>query len=239
VIPLPGATVPVLARSSLLVSSFTASRATANVGQAVGVTLRLSNPGSTAASVTAVQPAASPGGVSCTAAAPVPPRTVAAGTEITFTWSCTPSTAGSYVLGGTVAAVDQVSGADVSPTLPGLSLTAQSPAALAVTGFTASPTTVAVGAPATVTLVLRNGGGASANVTAIAPTINPSSRGSCTAASPSPPRVVAGGASTTFSWTCSGTTRRSYTLDATATATDANSGATLSPSVPSISLTVQ
>jgi hypothetical protein len=96
-----------------------------------------------------------------------------------------------------------------------------------------------VGVPAAVSLVLRNTGGASASVTSVQPSISPSNRGSCTAASPAPPRVVAGGASVTFGWTCTGTQRRTMTLDATVSATDGNSGATLSPNVPTLSLTVQ
>jgi hypothetical protein len=239
VLPLPGVTVPVLARSSLVVSSFTSSRAVADTGQAVGVTLRLSNPGPDAATISAVQPAASPAGVACTAAAPAPPRTVAAGTEATFTWSCTASAAGSYRLGGSVTATDAVTGASVAPVLPELSLTAQLPASLSVTSFGASPSTVALGGAATVTLVLRNGGGATANLASIAPSISPASRGTCNAATPAPPSSIAGGTSATFTWTCSGSQRRSYTLDATVTASDANTGASLAVNVPTATLTVQ
>jgi hypothetical protein len=239
VLPLPGVTVPVLARSTLLVTSFTSSRAVASVGQAVGLTLRLSNPGPGTANITAVRPAASPAGVSCTAAAPATPTTLAPAAEVTFTWSCTASAAGSYSLGGAVTATDAATGASMSPTLPLLPLVAQSPAVLAVSAFTVTPATVAAGAPATATLVLRNTGGASARMTALTPTIAPSNQSGCGAATPAPPQVIPGGATATFSWTCTASKARSYTLDANVTATDVNTGAALSVNVPAASLTVR
>jgi hypothetical protein len=211
----------------------------ADTGQAVGLALRLSNPGPNAATISAVQPAASPAGVGCTAAAPAPPRTLAAGTEVTFTWSCTASVPGSYRLGGSVSATDAATGASVAPVVPELPLTAQLPASLSVTSFGASPSTVPLGAATTVTLVLRNGGGATADLASVAPSIAPSNRGTCTGATPAPPSSIAGGTSATFTWTCTGSQRRSYTLDATVTATDANTGTSLAVNVPTANLTVQ
>jgi hypothetical protein len=108
-----------------------------------------------------------------------------------------------------------------------------------VTTFAADPDTIDLGASTTVTLVLRNGGGASVSVAGVVPSISPSNRGTCTAATPAQPQVIGGGASLTFTWTCTGTQRRTYTLDGTITATDANSGARLAPNLPARSLVVR
>ena len=236
----PPLTVPVSSPASLAVASFTLGRSTANVGQAIAATLRLSNPSARSAAVTAVSPASTPTtSVACTAAAPAPPQTIAGGAGFTFSWSCTAAAAGSYVLGGGVVARDSVSGADVSPSLAGIPVLVQLPAALTVTTFAAAPATIAVGASTTVTLVLRNGGGASVSVAGVVPSISPSNRGTCTAATPAQPQVIGGGASLTFAWTCTGTQARTYTLDGTVTATDANSGASLAPNLPALSLVVR
>ena len=235
----PSLSVPVSNATALTVGSFTLGRSTANVGQAVAATLQLSNPTATSATVTAVSPASSPTtSVTCTAAAPAPPWTVVVEGGSTVTWSCAAAAAGTYVLGGAVAA-RYVSGADASPSLTGIPILVQVPATLAATTFAANPATIPLGASTTVTLLLSNGGGASLNVTAVAPSISPSNRGTCTAATPAPPRVIAGGASLTFTWACTGTQRRTYTLDGTVTATDDNSGASVAPNLPALTLVVQ
>jgi hypothetical protein len=177
--------------------------------------------------------------VTCTAAAPAPPQTIAGGAGFTFSWSCTAAAAGSYALGGGVLARDSVSGADVSPSLAGNPVLVQVPATLTVTTFAADPDTIDLGASTTVTLVLRNEGGASVSVAGVVPSISPPNRGTCTAATPAQPQVIGGGASLTFTWTCTGTQRRTFTLDGTVTATDANSGARLAPSLPARSLVVR
>jgi len=127
----------------------------------------------------------------------------------------------------------------MSPSIPGSPVLVQAPATLAATTFAASPATIALGASTTVTLVLQNGGGASVNVAGVAPTIDPPNRGTCTAATPAPPRVIPGGGSLTFTWTCTGTQRRSYTLDGTITATDANGGGSVAPNLPTRTLVIQ
>lgn len=233
-------TVAVSSPTALAVASFTLGRSTANVGQPIAATLQLSNPSATSSTVTAVSPASTPTtSMTCTAAAPAPPRTIASGATFTFTWNCTAAAAGSFVLGGGVVARDAASGADMSPTLTGNPVLVQVPASLTVTTFAASPATISVGASTTVTLVLRNGGGASVSVAGVTPSISPSNRGTCTAAAPALPQVIGGGASLTFTWTCTGTQARTFTLDGTVAATDVNSGASLAPDLPAQSLVVR
>jgi hypothetical protein len=232
-------TVAVSSPTALAVASFTLGRSTSNVGQPIAATLRLSNPSATSSTVTAVSPASTPTtSMTCTAAAPAPPRTIAGGATFTFTWSCTAAAPGSFVLGGGVVA-RAASGADMSPTLTGNPVLVQVPASLTVTTFAANPATISVGASTTVTLVLRNGGGASVNVAGVTPSISPSNRGTCTAAAPALPQVIGGGASLTFTWTCTGTQARTFTLDGTVAATDVNSGASLAPNLPAQSLVVR
>jgi hypothetical protein len=139
-----------------------------------------------------------------------------------------------------VSGTDANSGAAVGPVSASTaSVLGQAPAALAATTFSASPTTVNTGQAATVTLTLSNTGGASAIVSALAPKITPVANASCGAVSPTLPQTIAGGANTTFTWTCSATSASSYNLNATITATDANSGTSVAPSLTNVPLTVQ
>ncbi len=234
------AAVTVQNAAALAVTAFTANRTTANVSQAVGLTLTVTNIGGATANLSAVARTVSPSATAtCTAASPAPPRTIAGGASQTFTWSCTATSAGTYTLGATVSATDANSGAPANATGSGIPITVQTPAALGVTAFTASRTTANVGQAIGVTLTLSNTGGATANVSAVTPTVSPSATGSCTAASPAPPRAIAGGASQTFTWSCTATSAGGYTLGATIAATDANSGAALAPTPSAIVVTVQ
>ena len=236
----PGIPITIRAATPLTVSTFSASPVIVNVGQTTSVTLVLGNPGSTAATVSAVTPvAAPPGSATCTPASPSAPQTLAAGASLTFLWRCTATAAGSYALSASVSAADASTGADVSPALTAIPVTAQRPAALVVNAFTASPTAAAKKQLITVTLSLGNTGGANANVSAVQSTITPAAKASCTVPSPAGAQVIAGGASLGFTWTCSGDTARTYTLGGSVLATDANSGASLGLGLPGIAVTVR
>jgi hypothetical protein len=224
--------------AALAVSAFTAVPNPAVVSQAITVSLTLANGGTSPASVSAVTPAVAPSGTaSCTAATPVPPATIAAGGSLRFSWTCTATAAGSYTLGATVVASDPASGANLSPTVPGLPITVLSRALLSVSAFTATPNPATVNQAVAISLALANTGSAPASVTGVSPQVSPPKM-TCTGVTPAPPQIIPAGGSMAFGWTCSSSTARSYNLAATVTAADAISGANISPTVPGISLTV-
>jgi phage-related minor tail protein len=105
------------------VSAFTATPNPATVNQAVAISLALANTGSAPASVTGVSPQVSPPKMTCTGVTPAPPQIIPAGGSMAFGWTCSSSTARSYNLAATVTAADAISGANISPTVPGISLT--------------------------------------------------------------------------------------------------------------------
>jgi len=223
----------------LAVASFTASHAVVSTGQPVALALVLQNASSAAETVTALTPTVSPSaGVACTAAAPAPPQPVAAGTALAFSWSCTAGAAGARSFSALVSARD-ASGADASPAVGTVEVSVEAAAVLEVASFGVVPSTVARNDPATVTLSLRNTGGAAARVTGVVPTITPSARTRCTAPVPAPPQVVPGGATLSFSWTCSANTRQTFELGATVVAADVNSGASVGPVVTAVPLIVR
>lgn len=239
-VPISPHAISVQAPAALAVASFTRERTTANTGQAVGVTLVLSNGGGTAASLNAVtttiSPAAAPG---CTAAAPAPPLTLPAGGTVTFTWTCTASAADGYALGATAAGVDAVTGAPLSATAGPAPLAVQAPATLAASVGVAAGDPLVVGQPATVTLTVSNGGGATATVSAVTPSVTGAASATCGAPSPAPPRTLAGGASQVFTWTCTPTAAGSLVLSASVSGTDVNTGTPIEASAgPGVTRTV-
>ena len=241
--PATPASVAVQTPPALSVTSFAATRVTANLGQAIGLTLVLANAGGATANVSAVSPTVSPASAgTCAAVSPAPPRALAGGASVTFTWSCTGSAAGAATLGATVAATDANTGSVGPVAVTGLPVTLQTPAAVSVAAFTATPATAAVGQPIALSLTLANGGGATgstANVTAVVPAVVPADAATCTAPAPAPPAVLPGGATVTFTWSCTGSSPAALTLGASVTATDANTGSGVSPTVTALPVTIQ
>jgi hypothetical protein len=230
--------VTVQGAAALAVSGFTALPSPAVANQAVAVSLTLVNGGDSPASVSAVTPTAAPSGTArCTAPAPAPPATIVAGGSLRLSWTCTATAAGSYTLGATVRATDAGSGADLSPAVTGIPVTVLEPASLAVSAFAASPNPASANQAVAVSLALANTGGAPASVTAMTPQAGPG-KIACAAAAPSPPQTIPAGGGMAFTWTCTATSARTYTLGATVTAADAISGANVSPAVTGIPLTV-
>jgi len=223
----------------LAVASFLPGRTVASTGQPVALSLDLRNVSGGPQTVTGVVPTVAPAdGATCTSAVPAPPQAVAAGAELALSWSCTASLAGTHAFSAGVSARD-AAGADASPAVGTVSVSVQAAARVEVAGFAAVPSTVARNVPATVTLTLRNAGEAAAAVTGVTPTISPSAQAVCTAAGPVPPQALPGGASLAFSWTCTASRARTYSLGATVAATDANSGASVAPAVPAVPLVVR
>ena len=237
--PTSPASVVVQTPPVLAVTAFTATRTTASLGQAFGLSLTLANGGGATASISAVTPTVTPpSSAACGAPSPSPPRSLAGGASITFTWSCTGSVAGNAALGATIAATDVNTGASVAPTVTSIPVTLQAPATLVATAFSVTPTTATVGQPVGVSLTLSNTGGATADVSAVAPTVAPAAAAGCGAPSPAPPLTIAGGASRTFTWTCTPSAAGTVTLGATAAGMDDNSGVALVPSVTGIAVTM-
>ncbi|MFY3744683.1 IPT/TIG domain-containing protein [Anaeromyxobacter sp. Red801] len=220
--------VTVQAPGHLAPATVQASRSTISVGQAIPVSLLLVNDGQGTAGVTAFQTGASrtsgTGAATCTAAAPAPPQAIAGGGSLTFGWTCTGTGAGSVALEAAVTARDAGSGADASPTVTPAAVAVQ--AAPQLTGtLTPSATSVPVNTPAGLTLVIANGGEAGARITAVTPTATPAGLATCMpVAPPVPVDVPGGGGSATFTWSCTPSQARSYTLGATVTAADVNGG---------------
>ena len=236
----PGVTRTVVSGAGLAVADFTASRTIANTHQAVSLTLTISNGGGTAATVNAVTPSIAPSTTpGCAAATPATPQELPAGGSLTFTWTCTASSARSYTLGASVSAVDAATGAPLSAAASSLALTVQAPASLTASMAVGGGSPLVVGQPASVTLTVSNGGGASANLSAVTPSATGGAGATCTAPAPAPPGTVAGGASGVFTWTCTPAAAGTLVLGASVSGTDENSGASLAASVdPGVTRTV-
>jgi hypothetical protein len=226
-------------QGAALGAALTASRADASVHQTVGLTLLVTNSGAAGANVTSVAPTATGTAASCAGPSPTTPIGIPAGTSQAFQWDCTPSAAGIAGFGANVSATDANSGASVSPAVSTTSVTVQTPASPSVAAFDA-PATATAGQAFAVTLTVANGGGAAAEVTALNLS-DASSILSCAGPppAPSPAIAIAGGANQVFTWSCTGVAGRT-TLQATLTASDANTGADVSPGTiagPSVTVT--
>ena len=221
--------------TALTVTSFVSSSAVAAAGQPVGVTLVVTNPGTTAAELVAIAPSLSPADASsCGPALPAPPVALAGGASLTFTWTCTPSSAGSYALGVEISATDGA-GAPISLAPTPIPLTVE---AFGLVGVLSAASPGVVDVPVPVTLELQNLGGAPARVSEVRGAIEPASGPPCTAAEPAPPQILPGAGTATFTWTCTGTSPRAYRLGATVAATDEGTGAALTVTIPVIDLQV-
>ena len=210
-----------------LTATLTPSATTVSTGQSFTATLAVKNGGT--AAVNAVTPVAISSCTTTPAAA-----TVAGGTTVNFVYGgCSSSTAGSLTLSTSASGTDANSGATVSTgTVSSATITVQTAAVLTAT-LTPSATTVNVGQSFTATLAVKNGGTAGASgVTPIAIT-------SCTVTPAA--GTVGGGATVSFVYGgCSFSTAGSFTLSASASGKDANSGATVSTgTVTSGTITVQ
>ncbi len=218
--------------AAALSASLAAVPTTASVNQLVAFTLTLTNSGQAAANVSAVTvPAVA--GATCTVPSPVPPRTVAGGASLAFTWSCTPTAAGSFTVSPTVTAADANSGANVSPAVTPVTVTVQATASLTAT-LTPSTTTVAITTPrtpVTLTLEILNTGTVAAHISSVTPTFSPGgSNGTCTAAVPAS-QDVAASSTAPFVWTCTPEKANTFTYGAAVVATPAT------VTVPSVTVT--
>jgi hypothetical protein len=214
--------------------------AAVNVGQTLTVRLTVSDGGTASAHVTGVTPAFGDA-ASCSAAAPDPPAAVPGGGSVQFSWTCTPAAPGTLSLGATISGTDDNTAGALTATSNVVNVLVQLPASL-VGVTSASRSTADTGQVVGVTLRLVNGSGVAANINAVAPQVLPAStaQATCGAAAEPLPIVLAGGASTTFTWSCTPSAAGALVLGATVTAADANSPTTAVPvTITTATVTVQ
>ncbi len=175
--------------------------------------------------------AASPGAVPSDV-----PSKLGVGEQRSFSWTYTASHEGHISITASAMGVDSVTGNAVVGALaaPLAVVVHQLPAAL-TSKLSASSTAPNVGEDVTMTLELANvTGAAPADVTAITPSSSASMVCPATALASAPARI-AGGATGTFTWTCTATAQCNYTLSAEVSATDVNAGTGMATSVTGVS----
>jgi uncharacterized repeat protein (TIGR02543 family) len=214
----------------------TLDHTTASVGQALTLTVTVTNNGGGAVDALALSvPTVSSsdgGSARPTSGQPAPPASLAAGDSVTFHWTYAAAAAGHIAITLAVTGTDHDTHAPLTASLaaPAQALI-QSGSALTPTWVNA-PTTQTITLPVTLTLQLDNAAGsATAAVTDISPTVNPATNVTCTAVSPAPtpsaPVQIPSGGAQPFTWQCTATAPGDYQLGATVAATDVNTGASL------------
>jgi hypothetical protein len=217
-----------------MAAAIAATPATVSVGQAIRVTLTVTNAGTDAATtVTPAAPTVAGTGTVGPLAGPdqasIP--TLAPGVSGTFTWTCAATGAGTLAFSGAANATDSFSGtqlaATTDPAKPA-QVTVQLPTALAAS--LPSSGAAAIGQEFPVTVTVNNTGGAVAkDVVASTPTVTPAGRATLkpgTGPVPTSAPSLVPGASATFTFTfVAGSVSGTATFSASASGTDANSGA--------------
>jgi hypothetical protein len=221
-----------------------------SVGQVLTLIVSIANRGNgevTSFALGAPVVSSSDGGAASPGAVPsdVPSR-LAAGEERNFVWTYTPSHAGNISIAASATGVDSLTGKDMTAELAAPVAVVISSSAALTAALTPSSPTPAAGQAVTMTLLLANAaGGGATDVTAVTPSMTPTDGISCTAAAASAGAVpsatapirIAGGATETFTWTCTGSAAGSYTLSAAVTATDVNAGASIATNVTGVVVT--
>jgi uncharacterized repeat protein (TIGR01451 family) len=220
-------------RPAQLVASLVGVPPTVNVGQAITVTMRVTNTGQTAASDVAPSPLAMSGtGGAVVASGPQPPSVplLPGGAATGFVWTYTASAVGTVNWNGTVSGTDASGGWPVTAVASPASVEVQAPASLACS-IAALPTPVDTGATVTVTMTITNSGGATASAVSPSALTMQGDGGASLSGGPAPPSAdIPGGTSGTFMWTYTATAAGEVRWSGSAAGWDANSGApVLSP----------
>ncbi|HEY8207459.1 MAG TPA: PKD domain-containing protein [Myxococcaceae bacterium] len=240
---LSSAVTTVQSPAALTVTSFTLSRSVVSRGQAFTASMTVTNNGQAAANnvrPSPLQPTVIPTG-NANATTPTSPAAQSipgGGGTAVFTWSYTENGtgSGSLKLNGGASGTDANSGATASaPAVDSGTLTVQTPPALAVTSFTASPSPMLRGSGFTLTMVVSNSGQATANGVLPSPNppaLTPTGGANATTSSTQTPANITGGSNATFTWsyTENGTAAGTLRFAAMAAGTDANSGAPVTSS---------
>ena len=202
------------------------AQATTNVGQPLALTLSVSNPGLAAVNgFTVAGPVVtSTDGATARVTAgptPSPPAVLSPGQSETISWTVDPAVAAGASTGNlsfrvTAGGVDAFSGTPISAE-PTAAVTVETPAEVTATGLAATPETVVVGQPVSVTLGLGKTGAAAASVTDATLT-------GITCSTPPVLPVAVSGPTNTLTWSgCAApSTPQTLTLGASATWVDVN-----------------
>jgi hypothetical protein len=169
------------------------------------------------------------------------PSKIGAGEKRSFSFTYAPDHAGNISITASAMGVDSVTGSEMTAALAApVAVVVLLPAVLTakLSASTARPT---VGQGVKLTLELANAAGAAAaDVTAVTPSTTPAGNMVCPATAPassgaSPsaaaPIRIAGGATETFTWTCTPTVQGNYTLGAVVAARDEIAGTAMATSV--------
>lgn len=236
-ISVPPASASLLVQTPAALAAVTSAPAVANQGDAITLSLTVSNTGgSTAQSVKPAAPVV--GGAGATLlSGPLPASANIAGAAAqTFSWTFRAATLGTVTFSGTASGTDANTAAAVSATSPAANMRVQLPATLGLS-LTVPVVAVNVGQSFTVTLVASNAGASNAN--AVTPSaLLVSGAGSASAPAPAS-AVVAGQGSQSFAYQCTGTAAGKLGFSGTAAGSDAVNGSALSASVTSTQVTVQ
>ncbi len=214
-------------------------------GQTFAVVALVTNTGGTTA--LGVQPAtpqvAATGGAAATTASAFAATDIAAGATATFTFSFVENgtAPGALSFSASAAGTDLNSGASASAAATSPDVPVMTPAALTLADVTVTPSTIDQGQAFSVTATVSNTGEAPAASLALAVTRTTSGGADAITADSPGTTALAGGASLSVTWNFveSGTAPGALSFSATATASDANSGAALSAQSAPGTVTVQ
>ena len=194
--------------------------AAVSVGQQFELSVQVVNDGG--AEAQQVAPQLDPGPHATVLDAPQP-RTLAAGESRSFSFTLQGASSGTAAPGCTISAADSISGLPVLASANFGAVLVQRPAALRLSAL-ALPARVSIGQPLDVSLTLTNIGEA----TALAAASSLSASGPATLLGGPSAADLAGGASATLLWHFQAAGSGTASFTATASAHDANSGASLS-----------
>jgi hypothetical protein len=219
--------------ASFLVDSITALPATVSTGQLITVALTVTNNG-TAATQGNVTPDILVNNFSSITLNPVSVPTPAAalgvGLSDTFTWIYTASSVGSMSFSANAAYTDSVYGAQ--NTVPVTSGIVQVQTAAVLTSSITSPVSVDTNTQVfTITMLVQNTGGATANGVSPALNITGTAGTGVVPVTVPAPIAIPGGTSYTFTWTFSGFGTGNLVFSGNATGIDNNSGLAVSSAV--------
>jgi hypothetical protein len=223
-----------------LTATLTPDRTRVSVGQALGLTLVVQNTGTAdAVNVSAAAPTTASGATATIGAmTPVAAGTVAVlhtGQSASFTWSTSATSAGQVAFVSSAQGTDG-NDATMKPstgTVTSASVQAQTPGNLVLT-VAAAPARVSAGLQrASLTLTAKNSGGADVTLAAL-PSPTALTTGSAAVVVATQPASAAGlilhsGGSSDFIWTFDASGSGTVAWQASATATESNTGQTLAP----------
>lgn len=225
---------------NLKITALTANPMRVSVSQEINITMTLTNLGQ--AKALAVTPSITPSDSDVVSKDSEPSDYVdlAENSTHTFEWIYKALSPDTVTFSGEVSGTDINSGESIPPvSKTSDQITIESPAHLDITEFTAESEKVSIGQEITVTMIIRNDGGATAkNVT---PSIDLTDEDVVQRIESPPPDSIdlSGNSEHTFTWTYRATSSGEVTFSGSASGIDANSNKDLSTGSKSASVTIQ